>query len=239
MDHEKGRDSLPAALPATTRTRRTCLPPCLPRGAWDAGLHVQRDRHHGSGLEYGESCRRPEGAEGCAVGVVLVLPPEGRSLLDTVCGMRTNVGNLATEADLWEVMERRPRLGAYGLWCIHPAGARRPGCESFPCGESEAWFAADRAALTSADSVAVMLAVAEVIDPCRRTGAVMSNSPNSYGLKHVVERMLTDHPVVRGYVSNGQMIVTVEACGFPIRRDSPSSPNVGIGMYRADVGRRL
>lgn len=152
--------------------------------------------------------------------------------------MQTHVGNLATEADLWEVFERWPLLSANGFHCGH-IGRRRIGCVNLACGESETWLAEDRAALTTRRSFAVMLAVAEVIDPWRRTKTVTDGSPGSYGLKHVVERMLTDHPVARGYVCNGQMIVAAGACGFPIRRDSPGSPNAGIGMYRADVGRRL
>lgn len=103
------------------------------------------------------------------------------------------------------------------------------------CGKTDEWLAEDRGALATPHSLAVILAVAEVIDPCRRVKRATDDSPGSYQLKHSVEKVLTNHPVVRGYVSNGQLIVAAAACGFPVRQDSPNSPNAAIGMYQADA----
>jgi hypothetical protein len=140
-----------------------------------------------------------------------------------------------TETELRAVIDQYPLLGASGFHCGHPAGRRRVGCTNLACGKPVEWLVEDRAALVTPRSVVVMLAVAEVINPCRRTKRATDDSPGSYQLKHSVEKVLTNHPVARGYVSNGQLIVAAVACGFPVRQDSPNSPNAAIGMYQADA----
>lgn len=142
---------------------------------------------------------------------------------------------MTTVTELRGVIDQHPLLGASGFRCGHPAGERRRACVNLACGKPDKWLDEDREALMTPHSVAVMLAVAEVIDSCRRTKAATDDSPGSYQLKHSVEKVLTNHPEARGYVSNGQLIVAAIACGFPVRQDSPNSPNAAIGMYQADA----
>lgn len=139
------------------------------------------------------------------------------------------------ERTVQDVLDAHPDLGYGGFTCGHIGPPQRPGCRHFDCGQPREVTDRDLAALRTAQSLVVIETVAALLDPCRYTKAVSGSSPGSYGLKHATERRLADDPVVRGYVSNGQLIAAALLCGFPVRRYGDGSPNAGVGIYRADV----
>jgi hypothetical protein len=57
----------------------------------------------------------------------------------------------------------------------------------------------------------------------------INTSTGSYGLKHVVER------IIETYVANGVMIAAALARGFPARQCQPGSPNMYFGMKTLDL----
>lgn len=142
-----------------------------------------------------------------------------------------------TDIDVPGVLKKWPDLCGDGISCGHFDGGRRGGCHSFACGEPEDRFQRDRAYLLEPGSVAVVEAVVEVLQRCRPTKQATYSSPGSYELKHRVERLLRADPGVRGYVSNGQLIVAALVLGVPVRRYGDSSPNVLIGLRKIDVRR--
>jgi hypothetical protein len=62
-----------------------------------------------------------------------------------------------------------------------------------------------------------------------RKRQAINTSVSSYGLKHGLEHFLED------YVSNGVCIAAALACGFHMRRCSPTSPNVYFNIVTKDL----
>lgn len=135
------------------------------------------------------------------------------------------------------IIESVPELSMYGYRCWHTSAAVR-GCGNFLCGKPEE-FERERVELLGEPSLSVIEASMRLLSACRATGKVGTKAPGSYGLKHVLEDLLDEDPVAQGYVANGQAIVAALALGFPVQRDSPSSPNASIGIRLADYERLL
>ena len=137
-----------------------------------------------------------------------------------------------TQRRLKAILAAHPELTSDGYTCGHDTPVR--GCQNLACGD---WVKTGRAAATlrlprAAETIA---AVVELLKPYSPTGRVSQRSPNSYQLKHVAERCLTDHAIVRGYVPNGEFIAAALFAGFKVEPCGHGSPNALIGMRQADV----
>lgn len=133
---------------------------------------------------------------------------------------------------LASVLAAHPDLGYAGFVCGHTDGRPRAGCGRLDCGKPEQ---PDLDALRDERSVTVIQAVADLLEPLRRTKTAGDRSPGSYQLKHLAEKRLDDHPAAQGYVSNGQLIAAALLCGFPVAPEGGGSPNAAIGLHRADL----
>lgn len=136
------------------------------------------------------------------------------------------------EQRLAGLLNKHPDLTSDGYACSHPAPMR--GCQNLSCGDQIKNGRA-HASLRLPRAAIAILAVAELIEPYGCTDRATKTSPDSYQLKHIAERCLTDHEIVRGYVANGELIAAALFAGFPVRPCGGGSPNAFIGMSRQDL----
>jgi hypothetical protein len=120
-------------------------------------------------------------------------------------------------ADLVAVMERFPELTYFGFGTFDdPRGTKDP-----------AKFEQERQALRDA-SLDRLTEIEAILAPIRKTKNVSGRwGLGSYGLKHTVEKSLTDK-----YCTNGELICVALHLGFPFTR---CGPNASLGMFMKDV----
>lgn len=136
------------------------------------------------------------------------------------------------EQRLAALLGKHPDLTSDGYACGHPAPMR--GCLNLSCGDQIKNGRAHASLRLPRAGIAI-LAVAELIEPYGCTDRATKTSPDSYQLKHIAERCLIDHEVVRGYVANGEFIAAALFAGFPVKPCGGGSPNAFIGMSRPDL----
>lgn len=136
------------------------------------------------------------------------------------------------EQRLAVLLAKHPDLTSDGYWCGHQAPV--PGCRNLSCGDPVK-SGLSRAHLCLPRAAVAIRAVAELIEPYGCTDRATKVSPDSYQLKHIAERCLLDHEVVRGYVANGELIAAALFAGFPVTPCGGGSPNAFIGMSRRDL----
>lgn len=136
------------------------------------------------------------------------------------------------ERRLAALLAAHPNLTSDGYTCGHPAPMR--GCLNLSCGDHIKNGRAHASLRLPRGAIAI-LAVAELIEPYGCTDRATKTSPDSYQLKHIAERCLTGHEIVRGYVANGELIAAALFAGFPVKPCGGGSPNAFIGMSRQDL----
>jgi hypothetical protein len=122
-----------------------------------------------------------------------------------------------TRDDVFKVMADHPLLTYFGFGVFDdPRGTKDP-----------AKFEAERQALRDT-SLARLTEIEAILTPIRKTKTVSGRwGLGSYGLKHAVEKLLTDK-----YCTNGETICVALHLGFPFLR---CGPNASFGMNVRDA----
>jgi hypothetical protein len=124
-----------------------------------------------------------------------------------------------TEADIERIMSEVPELTRFGFGIFG-------GSEALATAEGQAKFKEGRAKLLA--SAPICTKICGELALIRKTKAI-NKSDFSYGLKHIVEKILGE------YCSNGELICAAIYMGFTWKRNGQDDPNAYFNMSVRDI----